>query len=248
MSSMKKNISSVIFATAIIIAAYLLANAFVNRNKSEGIISVTGLGKADFTSDLIVWEGSFSKESYDLQKAYNDLEKDKKIIYTYLLDKGVANEELVFNAVASRKQTKPKYSSDGKYIGDEFLGYILTQSLQIESNNVKNIEQLSREITELLNKGIQFYSQAPRYYYTKLADLKIEMISKATNDAHHRAQKISENSTSVLGELLSAKMGIFQITGQNSNEDYSWGGTYNTSSKNKTASITIKLNYNIRGD
>jgi len=58
MSSMKKNISSVIFATAIIIAAYLLANAFVNRNKSEGIISVTGLGKADFTSDLIVWEGS----------------------------------------------------------------------------------------------------------------------------------------------------------------------------------------------
>ena len=50
MSSMKKNISSVIFATAIIIAAYLLANAFVNRNKSEGIISVTGLGKADFTS------------------------------------------------------------------------------------------------------------------------------------------------------------------------------------------------------
>jgi len=74
------------------------------------------------------------------------------------------------------------------------------------------------------------------------------MISKATNDAHHRAQKISENSTSVLGELLSAKMGIFQITGQNSNEDYSWGGTYNTSSKNKTASITMKLNYNIRGD
>ena len=43
--------------------------------------------------------------------------------------------------------------------------------------------------------------------------------------------------------LKVAKMGIFQITGQNSNEDYSWGGAYNTSSKEKTASITMKLTY-----
>ena len=77
----------------------------------------------------------------------------------------------------------------------------------------------------------------------KLADLKVEMISKATSDAKARAEKIAENSGGKLGELLSAKMGIFQITGQNSNENYSWGGAFNTSSKEKTASITIKLEY-----
>jgi len=125
------------------------------------------------------------------------------------------------------------------------LGYILTQSLQIESKEVEKVEKISREITELLNKGIQFYSQAPRYYYTRLADLKIEMISKATEDARLRAEKIAENSGGKLDDLISAKMGIFQITGQNSNEDYSWGGTYNTSSKEKTASITMKLNYEV---
>ena len=111
---------------------------------------------------------------------------------------------------------------------------------------VEKIEKLSREITELLNKGIQFYSDAPRYYFTKLADLKIEMISKATEDARLRAVKIAENSGGKLGDLISAKMGIFQITGQNSKEDYSWGGTFNTSSKKKTASITIKLEYKSR--
>ena len=73
--------------------------------------------------------------------------------------------------------------------------------------------------------------------------LKIEMISKATEDARIRAEKIAENSGSTLGDLSSAKMGVFQITGQNSNEDYSWGGTYNTTSKKKTASITMKLTY-----
>ena len=242
---MKKNISSIIFAISIISAAYLLGDAIINRNKTEGIVSVTGLGKADFTSDLIVWEGSFSRESNDLQKAYGNLENDKKIITQYLLNKGILKTELVFKAVSSRKKTRTKYSSEGKYAGEEFMGYTLTQTLQIDSNNVENVEKISREVTELLNKGIQFYSQAPRYYYTKLADLKIEMISKATEDAHLRAGKIAENSGSKLGNLISAKMGIFQITGQNSNEDYSWGGTYNTSSKEKTATITMKLNYEV---
>ena len=242
---MKNAIVALIFSIAIVISAFLLGNSIVNRNKGDGTIATTGLGKADFTSDLIVWEGSFSKESSNLQQAYTDLEGDKKVISEYLLSKGITKEELVFNAVSSRKNMKAKYNSQGEYAGEEFLGYVLTQSLKIESKDVEKVEDISREITELLNKGIQFYSQTPRYYYTKLADLKIEMISKATADAKERAEKIAENSGGELGDLLSADMGVFQIIGQNSNEEYSWGGTYNTSSKEKTASITMKLDYEV---
>jgi hypothetical protein len=72
------------------------------------------------------------------------------------------------------------------------------------------------------------------------------MISKATEDARIRAEKISEFSGGKLGKLESAKMGVFQITGQNSKEDYSWGGTFNTSSREKTASITMKLVYKVK--
>lgn len=239
---MKNNFTAIVFSIAIVISAYLLGNAIINRNKTQGTISVTGLGTSDFTSDLIVWEGSFSRQNFNLKEAYNDLEKDKKIISDYLFSKGVNQHELVFKAVRSSNKTKPKYVN-GKYAGDEFLGYVLTQSLQIDSKNVIEIEKISREITELLNKGIQFYSQPPRYYYTQLANLKVEMISKATADARARAEKIAENSGGKLGALITAKMGIFQITGQNSKEDYSWGGTFNTSSKEKTASITMKLDY-----
>jgi hypothetical protein len=38
-------------------------------------------------------------------------------------------------------------------------------------------------------------------------------------------------------------MGVFQITGQNENEDYSYGGAFNTSSINKTATITVKMDF-----
>ena len=71
------------------------------------------------------------------------------------------------------------------------------------------------------------------------------MISKATEDARVRAEKIAENSGGTLGELKSANMGVFQITGQNSGEDYSWSGAYNTADKRKTASITMRLEYEI---
>ncbi|NVK53231.1 MAG: SIMPL domain-containing protein [Flavobacteriaceae bacterium] len=240
---MKTNFTALVFSFAIIVAAYLLGNAIINRNSSDGIIAVTGLGNADFTSDLIVWEGSFSSENTSLKLAYANLEKAKKVISDYLLSKGIKKEELVFKAVSSRKNTKATYNKEGKYIGEQFLGYRLTQSIKVDSKEVEKVEKISREITELLNKGIEFYSQPPRYYYTKLADLKLEMIAKATSDAKLRADNIATNSGGKLGDLISAKMGIFQITGQNSKEEYSWGGTFNTSSKLKTASITMKLMY-----
>jgi len=242
---MKNNATSIIFSVAIVLAAYVFGNAIINRNNLESTISVTGSGVANFTSDLIVWEGSFSKESANLKDAYADLEKDKKIISDYLISKGITTDEFVFNAVQSRTKNKALYSNDGKYMGEKFLGYVLTQSMQIDSKNVEKVEKVSREITELLNKGIQFYSQPPRYYYTKLADLKIEMISTATADAKLRAENIASNSGGGLGKLISAQMGVFQITGLNSKEDYSWGGTFNTSSKEKTASITMKLTYKV---
>ena len=229
---------------------YLLNLVLKHATKSytrpiNNSIEVTGLGKAFFSSDLIVWEGRFGAQDINLKQAYITLEQNKATIDDYLSSKGINDNQLIYSAVKTNQKNKQVYSENGNYVGEEFVGYELTQSIKIESKDVDKIEKLSREITELLNQGVKFYSEPPRYYYTKLADLKIEMISKATEDARIRAEKISEFSGGNLGELQSARMGIFQITGQNSNEDYSWGGTYNTSSREKTASITMKLNYEI---
>lgn len=242
---MKNSASAIIFALSIIVAAVVLGNAFLNRNKSDHKVSVTGLGEKDFASDLIVWEGIYNKDNTDLRQAYADLDRDKKIITDYLKSNGIEDNEIVLSAVQTNEKSKSNYTDEGRYLGETFLGYNLTQTVKLESKDVDKIELISRQITELLNQGVQFYSQPPRYYYTKLADLKIEMISQATEDARIRAEKIAENSGAKLGNLISANLGVFQITGQNSGEEYSWGGTFNTASKDKTASITIKLDYQV---
>lgn len=239
-----KYISAIIFSIAIVLAAYFLGNAYVSRANPDGVISVTGSGSENFTSDLIVWEGKFTRVSPDLEQAYRELDRDKEIVKKYLTDNGIKPKNLVFNSVQTTEQRENQYQN-GNYVGSTFKAYELTQSIKIESTDVELIESVSREITELLNKGVQFNSTPPRYYYTKLADLKIAMISKATEDARLRAEKIAENSGGKLGDLKNANMGVFQITGQNSGEDYSWSGVYNTADKNKTASITMRLDYEI---
>ncbi|MEA3494924.1 MAG: SIMPL domain-containing protein [Bacteroidota bacterium] len=242
---MNKHINIIIIGVTILVSVFILTNTYKNRNKSNDIINVTGLGEKDFKSDLIVWSGSFSANDYNLKVAYESLKKDKETVRKYLISKGVDKKEILFSSVNINKQFSNRYDEKG-HRHSEFTGYKLKQQLEIESKNIEKIENISREITELINMGVEFYSYSPHYYYTKLSELKIEMIATATNDARTRAEKIAENAGADIGNLKFARMGIFQIIGQNSNEDYSWGGTFNTSSKMKTATITMKLQFGIK--
>lgn len=239
-----KFLNAIIFSLAIIIASYLLGNAYLSRANPDGTIATTGLESADFVSDLIVWEADFVRVNPDLQKAFNDLARDKEVVRKYITEKGITPDQIVFEAVNTNEQRENQYQN-GNFTGTIFTGYELRQTVKVESKDVEKVEMVSREITELLNKDVQLQSSPPRYYYTKLTDLKIEMISQATADARTRAEKIAENGGGALGNLKSASMGVFQITGQNSSEDYSWSGSFNTSDKKKTTSITMRLEYEI---
>lgn len=242
---MNKNIIAItIAALGFIIGLGILGNAIKNRNKSENTISVTGLGTKQFTSDLITWSGNFSRNSFDLKEAYNDLANDRKIIEDYLVSKGISKKDMIFSAVDIQKQFTYQTGANGSSY-QTFSGYKLSQDISIESKDVPKIENVSRNITEIINLGIEFTSSSPNYFYTKLAEVKHQMIADATKDARQRAEKIAENSGSSLGKLKKAVMGVTQITAPNSTEEYSYGGTFNTSSKYKEASITIKLEYQV---
>ncbi len=241
---MKSYLSSIIFSLAIIITAVILTNAYKSRFSSNSQINVTGLSSRDFVSDLIVWSGSFTKKSLDLKSAYSRLNGDRSKIKDYLLSKGIKESELVFSSVDIAKDFSYSYDKQGNR-SSTFAGYRLTQKVQIESRAVNEVESISREVTELINLGVEFYSNKPEYYYTKLDELKIEMISEATENGRVRAEKMAENAGADLGGLKSARLGVFQIIAQNSNEDYSWGGSFNTWSKRKTATVTIKLVFGV---
>ncbi len=236
---MKQGLLYTIPALAFVIGSYIIGSNYSYRFKNNEIISVTGLAEQDFNSDLIVWELGYSRKAQTIKEAYANLKKDEKNVLKYLTDNGIIEAELNISAVNTNELYN--YTNDGR----EFLGYELSQNISIESKDLNKVEIVSKKITELLDQDINISSYSPSYYYTKLGDLKQDLLKRASEDGKTRAENIASSSGEKINGLRKANMGIFQITGKNSNEDYSWGGTFNTSSKEKTASITVKMEFKI---
>lgn len=239
---MKAHINTLLIAVAIIVSTLTLSDAIIERYSIDNGISVTGLGSRDFVSDLIIWQSSVSARASNLKEAYALIENRKQSVKEYLVKKGVKSNELQISSIDIEKEFQTMYESNGTSYS-QFIGYKLTQRISVESGNVDVVEKISREISELIDQGIEIVTESPLYYYTKLSELKVEMIAQATADAKLRAEKIADKSDARLGSLKKATMGVFQIIGQNTDEDYESGGSFNTSSKNKTATITVRLEY-----
>ena len=245
MNHLRSNISTLIIGLSVVIAAVLFSGAYKYKFKSEETVTVTGLAEKNFTSDLIVWRGEFSRKALSLKDAYGTIKDDEIKIKNYLKENGIHTNEIVFSSIAINKEFEENFDSKGNRSGSTFTGYKLSEQVTVESKAIDTVEKVSREITRLIENGIEINSMQPAYFYTKLSELKIDLLAKASADAKKRAETIASNSGSSLSNIKRANMGVFQITGQNSTEDFSEGGTFNTSSKNKKASITIRIDYTL---
>ena len=238
-------LSSLLIAAAVVVAAITLGGSWKKTHVSHQSVSVTGSGQKDFRSDLIVWKAVFSRQAATLSDANRQLKHDIEDVRKFLDGHGIAENEVSFSTVKVNREYATLYNSQGNVAGSEFRGFMLVQEISVQSRQLERVEKMTAAIGDLIEKGIEFSAQEPDYYYTRLQDLKIELLKQATADAVERARTIADNAGSGIGSLRNAGMGVFQITGQNSNEDYSWGGSFNTRAKDKTASITVKLEFEL---
>ena len=106
---------------------------------------------------------------------------------------------------------------------------------------------ISRDISSLLDDGIELTSGSPEYYYSDLDALKLDLIDKASENARDRIEIIAKNADADLGKLKNSSLGVFQITAKNSGTgSYSYDGAFDSSSRYKTATITVRLEYDLK--
>lgn len=234
-------IVAVILAAALIAASLIVTQGFVKVKASQNTLSVKGSAKKEIKSDFAVWTGSFSVQSSQLSEAYSMLTGDAAKVKKYLVDSGIPEKSIVFSAIST--STYNEILPNGVY-SNKIEGYRLFQSIEIKSADIDKITELSRESTELINQGVEFQSIPPQYFYTKLADLKIEMIELAAKDAQLRAEKLLAVTGSKPGKLRAARLGVFQITPPFSNEvsDY---GINDTSSIDKEITAVVSCDFEI---
>ena len=231
----------VALAGGLVIASAIGGWAFVKGKRGDQAITVTGSARKRIKSDLVIWKAGVSYQAPVLSDAYRSLSESVPRVKSYLLGKGIPENQITISSISS--QTLHSKNSDGEESA-EISGYSLRQELEVRSNDVDKIAQIARQATELINQGILIESQAPEYHYTKLGDLKIEMLAEAAKDAKTRAEQIAKSTGSSIGSVRSARMGVLQITPADSSE-VSDSGMNDTSSLDKDITAVVNIGFGV---
>lgn len=230
---------AVVLAVGLVVATTIGGWFFVKGKRGDQSITVTGSARKRITSDLVIWRSSISYQASTLSEAYRLLTEAVPRVKAYMVSKGIAENQITVSSISS--QTLHGRNSDGIETS-EITGYTLRQELSVRSTEVEKIGQIAREATELINQGILIESMAPEYLYTKLGDLKIEMLAEAAKDAKRRAEQIAQSTDSSIGTVRTARMGVLQITAADST-DVSDSGMNDTSSLEKDITAVVNIGF-----
>ncbi len=234
-----KTAPSIIIAAAIIISAFMLSGVLKDFNKSKQTINVTGSAKRDIVADLGKLGFNLSVNAVSQLEGMKEINRQKPALMEFLKSKGIAQEKIKLRPV----NASPVYQmSESGYQTGRVIAYTVSQEVNIEADDVKLIENISLEASTLLEKGLSLNIYQPEYYYTKLAPMKIEIQAEAAADAKNRATKIAEATGRKIGPLTSARMGVLQITPENSNmfSDY---GVNDVSSIKKEITAVVNATF-----
>ncbi len=232
------NKNALIFSIGILLSSIILGIFFYTSRKPQNTIRVTGYATKRFESDIIKWSLTITRQTglYDINTGYQAIKKDVDFIISELKKNGINDNEITLQPIYNIQQ----YNRDGIV-----SGYNVRQTLFIISSNLTALEKLARNPDFIYSKGIILESSNIEYNYSKIADLKKELLAQATIDAKNRAIEIAKSANAKLGKMVQARQGVFQITEPNSTEvsDY---GIYSTATKIKDITVTVSATFVIK--
>jgi len=224
---------ALILGISIIISASILSYTLYSVKSLDNTLTVTGSARKRVTSDIVKWVGVFTRTvPFDsLNKGYQQMNRDLKLVLEFLKKNGIDINTVIISPVYLEQ---PWLYSDKPYSRDS----ILRQTVEVQSNDIQKITELAKNFQELTDKGVAFATQSLEYYYSKLPELRVNLLSEAMQDAKNRAEKIAESTGQKVGPLRSVHMGAVQVLAPNSTEisDY---GTYNTSTIEKEVMVAV---------
>ena len=241
---------SVSFSIAIVISTAIAASAWaVVKLTRPTTIDVRGSAKKRINSDLAQWTAAVTATKPTRVEAYAALTKDVAQVRAFLTQAGLPEAAARSSAVELTEMSHEDVVEEGAKTRRKtvFDGWRAQQNIEVVSSDVPLVERLSREATQLLEKGVIITSEAPRYLYTKVSDLKIEMLAEASRDARQRAERMIEaaGGGARVGRVEGIDTGVININPANSTET-SWEGNYDTSSFEKDILTTVRVRFEVK--
>lgn len=247
--------SAIAISLGVVLSTLIAAGTWkeVRKRPDKNNIRITGSARKRIVSDLIEWSAAIESRAPERTAAYMGLKSGTEKAVAFLKAQGIKEQEIETQS-ASVTEEFETIQEDKVLPGTNVplrsekrvsKGFRASQVVSVRSSGVPLVEKASREITSLLEQGVSVSSMSPRYYYTRLGELKLEMLAEAAKDARNRAENIlgSAGNTSV-GKLVYADMGIININAANSTETSNEGNN-DTSSFEKDIITIVHAEYQV---
>jgi hypothetical protein len=238
---------TVVIIIGFIICSIILGRSLQRFKTEDRIVSVKGFSEREVKSDLVVWTIRTRVASNDLSDGSKSIEEAKNKVIDFLLrntikESDIIQKDLVVNDKKAQEYVNPT--------GDSFR-FVIDKIIQVRSSEVDNVQKVSRMTDELLKAGVVIsarneYEGSVKFFFTKLNEIKPEMLSEATRNAKKAAEEFAKESNTKLGNLKKATQGLFTIIDR---DNYLSGQTeYGMSGSDlyKKVRVVVNVDYSIK--
>jgi hypothetical protein len=190
-----------IAALGMIAGGYLLGDGLLRAKDAERAVTVRGLAERNVTADLATWTISYSATSGSLVEAQDKVRRDTQAIEAFFKELGFPADAL-----------QPTGANVSSYTNDGLTTYTVRQRLALRTTDIARAQKAVARQFDLVGRGV-FLEEGSgmAYTFTKLNDIKPEMVAEATRDARAAAEQFAKDSNSGVGKIRDATQGYFEI-------------------------------------
>jgi hypothetical protein len=200
---------SLLLAIGIAAAGFFVSKMHYNAKVAINTAEAKGLAERRVKADRANWRVSLSvtgKSRDEIANLYSEAEKNQQAIVDVLTKGGLKEEEIDIGVISYSMR---EYRDSAQTVVDE--KHTLSSSVGVETTNIEIIKPLRAEVNKLLAEGINLTNNAPSYHFTKMNDIKPEMLKEATRNAQIAAGEFAESVGSKVGRIRSARQGAFTV-------------------------------------
>ena len=201
---------TVILSVAMVFAAGLVGRGIVQFRLADRYVSVKGVAERDVAADVGIWPLRFVSTDDLLERAREKIEADRLRVTAFLARAGIDSAHVSLRDLEVTDAQANVYSQ-----GPVRSRFIVSMTVVVRSADVEGLRRASQAVSELVASGVVLsggpFGSGPTYLFTRLNDLKPEMLAESTANARKAAQEFARESGSRVGAIRRAYQGIFEI-------------------------------------
>jgi len=234
-----------LLSIGLVVGAFVLGTQTKNIGSSRSSVSVKGLAEKPVRADLAEWRVTATAIGTTFPDALAKLRKEKTALDSFLDRQGFKKE----SRHDGSETVEPRFVE--KETNDRIIriqsGYSASQSVVVTSQSLDLITASNKSALDYKASGHSIDFDNPNYLVSNLEEIKISLISAATENARKRAGEFIKYSESQLGNMRSASQGAFYILPNSADaKTDEYGGTYDKSTIDKIARVVVTVEFNLK--